>query len=102
MRARAFGDGIGRCKLTNPSTAQGSAELFSSPGLEEYIEGLSFLHYLEHKNLISLEEVQNTLSDPETGDRVSYGILCHRHGLSCQAELSARHRHARRLRSRDV
>ncbi|WWC73012.1 uncharacterized protein I206_106977 [Kwoniella pini CBS 10737] len=34
-----------------------------SPGLEEYIEGLSFLYYLEHKSLVPLEEVQRTLSD---------------------------------------
>jgi len=42
-----------------------------SPGLEEYIEGLSFLHYLEHGNLITLEEVQSTLSDTENGEPVS-------------------------------
>jgi hypothetical protein len=41
-----------------------------SAGLEEYIEGLSFLHYLEKGSLISLEEVQETLSDKETGDNV--------------------------------
>ncbi|KAK8843988.1 hypothetical protein IAR55_006781 [Kwoniella newhampshirensis] len=38
-----------------------------SPGLEEYIEGLSFLWYLEHGTLIPLEEVQQTLSD-EAGE----------------------------------
>nr|XP_031858905.1 uncharacterized protein CI109_005725 [Kwoniella shandongensis]KAA5525977.1 hypothetical protein CI109_005725 [Kwoniella shandongensis] len=38
-----------------------------SPGLEEYIEGLSFLWYLEHGTLIPLEEVQRTLSD-ESGE----------------------------------
>nr|XP_018259266.1 uncharacterized protein I303_08194 [Kwoniella dejecticola CBS 10117]OBR81424.1 hypothetical protein I303_08194 [Kwoniella dejecticola CBS 10117] len=36
-----------------------------SPGLEEYIEGLSFLYYLEHQSLIPLSEVQKTLSDEE-------------------------------------
>ncbi|KAI0757266.1 Translin [Daedaleopsis nitida] len=34
-----------------------------SPGLQEYIEALSFAHYLEHKTLISYEEVQTTLRD---------------------------------------
>ncbi|WVR08986.1 hypothetical protein IAU60_006046 [Kwoniella sp. DSM 27419] len=38
-----------------------------SPGLEEYIEGLSFLWYLEHRSLIPLAEVQSTLSD-EAGE----------------------------------
>jgi len=42
-----------------------------SAGLEEYIEGLSFLHYLEHGTLISLKEVQETLSEKETGESVS-------------------------------
>jgi hypothetical protein len=41
-----------------------------SAGLEEYIEGLSFLHYLEHGTLISLKEVQDTLSEKETGESV--------------------------------
>ncbi|KAI1797631.1 Translin [Ganoderma leucocontextum] len=34
-----------------------------SPGLQEYIEALSFTHYLEHKSLISYEEVQSSLCD---------------------------------------
>ncbi|KDQ54767.1 hypothetical protein JAAARDRAFT_348283 [Jaapia argillacea MUCL 33604] len=34
-----------------------------SPGLQEYIEALSFAHYLEHGTLISFQEVQETLSD---------------------------------------
>jgi hypothetical protein len=42
-----------------------------SPGLEEYIEGLSFLWYLDKKELITLADVQQTLSDPETGEPVS-------------------------------
>ena len=41
-----------------------------SAGLEEYIEGLSFLHYLEHGSLISLKEVQATLSEKESGENV--------------------------------
>ncbi|EMD41657.1 hypothetical protein CERSUDRAFT_102067 [Gelatoporia subvermispora B] len=32
-----------------------------SPGLQEYIEALSFAHYLEHENMISYDEVQKTL-----------------------------------------
>jgi len=35
-----------------------------SPGLQEYIEALSFAHYLEHDTLITYEEVQETLADP--------------------------------------
>lgn len=36
-----------------------------SPGLQEYIEALSFAHYLEHKTLVSYEQVQSSLSDDE-------------------------------------
>ncbi|CDO70268.1 hypothetical protein BN946_scf184942.g68 [Trametes cinnabarina] len=36
-----------------------------SPGLQEYIEALSFAHYLEHKALISYDQVQSTLADPD-------------------------------------
>lgn len=46
-----------------------------SAGLEEYIEGLSFLHFLEHGTLITLQEVQETLSDKETVEKV--GLLSH-------------------------
>jgi len=42
-----------------------------SAGLEEYIEGLSFLHYLDKGDLITIEEIQATLSDSETGEPVS-------------------------------
>lgn len=45
-----------------------------SAGLEEYIEGLSFLHYLEHGSLISLKEVQATLSEKETGENVCLSL----------------------------
>ena len=34
-----------------------------SPGLQEYIEALSFAHYLETGKLVSFDEVQKTLSD---------------------------------------
>ncbi|KAG1755019.1 Translin [Suillus paluster] len=43
-----------------------------SPGLQEYIEALSFAHYLEHGTLVSYEEVQLSLSD-ENG--ISYFTL---------------------------
>ena len=43
-----------------------------SAGLEEYIEGLSFLHYLDKGDLITIEEIQATLSDGETGEAVSW------------------------------
>ncbi|TFK30309.1 Translin [Coprinopsis marcescibilis] len=36
-----------------------------SPGLQEYIEALSFAHYLEHGTLISYGEVQKSLSDSD-------------------------------------
>ncbi|CAA7258794.1 unnamed protein product [Cyclocybe aegerita] len=36
-----------------------------SPGLQEYIEALSFAHYLEHGTLIPFDEVQKTLMDSE-------------------------------------
>lgn len=38
-----------------------------SPGLQEYIEALSFTHYLEHGTLITLDQVQETLRDSEGG-----------------------------------
>ncbi|KAF9821824.1 hypothetical protein IEO21_00254 [Rhodonia placenta] len=36
-----------------------------SPGLQEYIEALSFAHYLEFRTLISYDEVQKTISDED-------------------------------------
>jgi len=36
-----------------------------SPGLQEYIEALSFAHYLEHRTLITYDQVQATLNDAE-------------------------------------
>ncbi|CAK5280092.1 unnamed protein product [Mycena citricolor] len=36
-----------------------------SPGLQEYIEALSFAHYLEHRTLITFEQVQASLCDSE-------------------------------------
>jgi hypothetical protein len=36
-----------------------------SPGLQEYIEALSLAHYLEHGTLITLEQVQRSLSDDD-------------------------------------
>lgn len=36
-----------------------------SPGLQEYIEALSFAHYLDHGSLITFDEVQKTLMTPE-------------------------------------
>ncbi|KAL0950825.1 hypothetical protein HGRIS_007587 [Hohenbuehelia grisea] len=43
-----------------------------SPGLQEYIEALSFAHYLEHGTLISHTDVQASLADP---NGVPYVIL---------------------------
>ncbi|KAF7339958.1 Translin-associated protein X [Mycena venus] len=36
-----------------------------SPGLQEYIEALSFAHYVEHDTLISYQQVQDALSDSD-------------------------------------
>ncbi|KAF9472469.1 Translin [Pholiota conissans] len=36
-----------------------------SPGLQEYIEALSFAHYLDHGTLITFDEVQHTLMDAQ-------------------------------------
>lgn len=44
-----------------------------SPGLQEYIEALSFAHYLEFRTLISYDEVQKTISD-EDGKPVRFTI----------------------------
>lgn len=44
-----------------------------TPGLEEYIEGLSFMWYLQHGSLVSLDAVQKALSD-ENGEPVCHPI----------------------------
>lgn len=36
-----------------------------SPGLQEYIEALSFTHFLEHGSLVTFDQVQQTLCDPD-------------------------------------
>ena len=36
-----------------------------SPGLQEYIEALSFAYFLDHGSLITFDQVQATLSDPD-------------------------------------
>lgn len=36
-----------------------------SPGLQEYIEALSFTHFLDTEKLISYDEVQQSLSDED-------------------------------------
>lgn len=41
-----------------------------SPGLQEYIEALSFAYYLEHGSLIPFSEVQKSISD-SSGNPVS-------------------------------
>ncbi|KAJ2928891.1 hypothetical protein H1R20_g8186, partial [Candolleomyces eurysporus] len=41
-----------------------------SPGLQEYIEALSFAYYLEHGSLIPFAEVQKSISD-SSGNPVS-------------------------------
>jgi predicted translin family RNA/ssDNA-binding protein len=39
--------------------------------LQEYIEAISFMHYLKEKRLITKEEVQELLKDEQTGEEVS-------------------------------
>jgi predicted translin family RNA/ssDNA-binding protein len=34
-----------------------------SPSIQEFIEALSFMHYLEHGTLVTVGDVQRTLSD---------------------------------------
>jgi predicted translin family RNA/ssDNA-binding protein len=46
-----------------------------SSGLQEYIEALSFVHYVEHGGLVSYERVQANLCD-DTGQHVG---SCVRH-----------------------
>ena len=46
-----------------------------SPGLQEYIEALSFAHYLEYQSLISYGEVQASLCD-ENGIPASHFLRC--------------------------
>lgn len=36
-----------------------------SPGIQEFIEALSFLHYLDTRTLVTFEEAQRTLSDEQ-------------------------------------
>ena len=36
-----------------------------SPGIQEFIEALSFLHYLENGGLVTFKETQRTLSDEQ-------------------------------------
>jgi hypothetical protein len=45
-----------------------------SPGLQEYIEALSFSYYLEHNTLIPFDFVQATLLD-ESGNQVGIAQL---------------------------
>ena len=46
-----------------------------SPGLQEYIEALSFAHYLDHGSLITYEEVQRTLMDPHGVEVIHDSLL---------------------------
>ena len=48
-----------------------------SPGLQEYIEALSFAHYLDHETLITFNEVQQTLADPQ-GNPVWFNVYISR------------------------
>jgi len=45
-----------------------------SPGVQEYVEALSFAHYLEHGSLITFDAVQQTLMDPQ-GNQVCSTIF---------------------------
>lgn len=58
-----------------------------SGGLQEYIEALSFVHYIEHGRLVSYEQVQAILCD-DTGQMVS-GMYCTRRFGRCEVEDSS-------------
>ncbi|CAL1696415.1 unnamed protein product [Somion occarium] len=53
-----------------------------SPGLQEYIEALSFTYYLETGRLISYHEVQKTLSDAEGNNYFPLSVEDYLLGLS--------------------
>ncbi len=46
-----------------------------SPGIQEYLEGLSFCHYLKTGLLLTPEEVKSEMIDPETGKAVSVKVF---------------------------
>ena len=55
-----------------------------SPGLQEYIEALSFTHYLETGKLISFDGVQSTLVDEQgTPVRLFFRLLPRALWLNC-------------------
>lgn len=65
-----------------------------SPGLQEYIEALSYTHYLTHDSLITWEQVQHRLSD-ESGSPVRspfflFRTLCVRNPTSIVRHFSSR------------
>jgi len=47
-----------------------------SPGLQEYIEAISFAHYLTHDSLITWKEIQDRLSD-KSGSPVRFIFTFH-------------------------
>ncbi|KAF5355654.1 hypothetical protein D9756_004214 [Leucocoprinus leucothites] len=53
-----------------------------SPGLQEYIEALSFAHYLQHGTLISFQTVQRSLSSPDGVPYFSLTVSDYLLGLS--------------------
>ncbi|KAF9535511.1 Translin, partial [Crepidotus variabilis] len=53
-----------------------------SPGVQEYIEALSFAHYLDHGTLITLDEVQRTLMDSQGKEYFPLTISDYLLGLS--------------------
>ncbi|KAA1468542.1 Translin [Dentipellis sp. KUC8613] len=53
-----------------------------SPGLQEYIEALSFAHYLEHRSLITYAAVQRSLSDDVGGPYFPLPVSDYLLGLS--------------------
>lgn len=76
-----FGSGESPCEWTAWTAWRRDTALkrCSTPGLEEYIEGLSFMWYLQHGSLVSLDDVQKALSD-ENGEPASLPIrpMCYR------------------------
>lgn len=60
-----------------------------SPGLQEYIEALSFVHFLETGKLISFSDVQHSLSDESDGLVCPQYVLSFGYSVDSFAALSA-------------
>lgn len=60
----------------------GGGGVFSTSGIQEFVEAASFLHYIRHRSLISLEEINARLVFMRTGEpdpKVSGSVSKHTH-----------------------